>query len=742
MELFKILGKIALDVSEALKGMKDTTEEAESTSSKVGAAFEKMGASALKVGKAMSVAMGAGAVALAALTKSALDAYAQYEQLVGGVETLFGDAQDAVMNYANEAYKTAGLSANQYMETVTSFSASLIQSLEGDTSAAAEVANQAIIDMSDNANKMGTSMEMIQNAYQGFAKQNYTMLDNLKLGYGGTQEEMKRLLADAQAISGIEYDISSYADVIDAIHVIQTEMGITGTTAKEASETISGSVSAMKASWANLVTGFGDENANLEELINKFVSSTTTAFGNILPRIEQILKGIATLVKEIVPQITSMLPGLIEEVLPPLLEATASLIQGLADAIPELLNLLLEVLPEFVDLGVEIIDSILDGILKNIGKMGTSATQIIVKLTTGIVQMLPKLLEIGVKLIVSIIQGITQSLPDIIDTIVDVVLQLADVLIENLPLFIEAGLELIVKLTEGVLEALPDLLEKMPEIIQKMVEALLNVIDLIIDAGVQLLTALVDNLPLIIETIVEVLPDIITAIVEALTSEDGIASIVDAGVELLTSIIDNIDDIIATVVEAIPALISGIFNALTSEDALSDMADAGIDMIYSVLEGLQDAWESVVEWAKKQVQWLADLFNIDIDVGVETTTTTSPGNNPNVIIDRMDKSDNRQYVGEKNYGKYAEGGVVPKGQIAFLEGYGTEAVVPLEKNKQWIGKVANDMDSALGGNGTAQKLDRLIALQEAMLEVMPELANISIKLNNRELGRVVRQVNA
>ena len=717
MELFKILGTIAISNSDAIKGMKDTTEEAENTSSKVGVALEKMGATALKVGKVMATAMGAGVVALSALTKSALDSYAQYEQLVGGVETLFGDAYSTVMNYANEAYKTAGMSANEYMETVTGFSASLIQSLGGDTAKASEVANQAIIDMADNANKMGSSMESIQNAYQGFSKQNYTMLDNLKLGYGGTKEEMERLLADAEKLSGIEYDISNYADVVEAIHVIQTEMGITGTTALEASETIAGSTSAMKASWANLVTGLGDENANLEELIDKFINSTITAFGNILPRIQQILKGIAELVKQIVPQITSMLPSLIEEVLPPLLEATATLIQGLADAIPDLLDLLLEVLPEFIDLGVQIIDSILDGILGNIGKMGSSATQIIVQLTTGIMQLLPKLLEVGVKLIVSIIQGITQSLPQILSTITQVALQLVGVLIQNLPLFIESGLQFIVSLAEGILQALPDLLAMMPEIVQQLVETLLGSINLIIQAGVTLLTALVENLDEIINAIVAVLPQIITAIITALTSEEGLASVIQAGVTLLTALIDNIDEIITIIVGAIPALITAIVGAFTSDEALSGMAEAGVNIIYSLLEGLVSAWGTVKEWASGAVGWLKEQFTFNI-TGTGFSTFKSP---------------------TKAVGKFAKGGVIDKPTLALMGEAGSEVVMPLKNNTEWMDGVAQRIDS-FGGKDTANKLDRLIALQEQMLDIMPELANISINLNNREFGRAVRQV--
>ena len=242
-----------------------------------------MGSAISAVGKFSAAAVAAGATAVAALTKSAVESYADYEQLVGGVETLFKDSAGIVQEYAANAFQTAGLSANDYMETVTGFSASLLQSVGGDTEEAARIADQAITDMADNANKMGSSIESIQNAYQGFAKQNYTMLDNLKLGYGGTKQEMERLLADAEKLSGVHYDISNLNDVYEAIHVVQGELGITGTTAEEASTTIQGSAAAMKAAWQNMLTGIADENADFDGLINNLVESVATFGENILP---------------------------------------------------------------------------------------------------------------------------------------------------------------------------------------------------------------------------------------------------------------------------------------------------------------------------------------------------------------------------------------------------------------------------------------------------------------------------
>ena len=309
--------------------------------------------------KGLAGAMKTVGSALLDIGKSAIDSYANYEQLIGGVETLFKDSAGIVEGYANNAYKTAGLSANDYMETVTSFSASLLQSLNNDTAKSAEVADMAITDMSDNANKMGTDMSMIQSAYQGFAKQNYTMLDNLKLGYGGTKSEMERLLKDAQKISGVKYDISNLSDVYNAIHVIQGELGITGTTAKEASTTIQGSVASMKSAWSNLLTGVADDNADWGTLVNNFVDSVVTAGDNLLPRIEIAVEGIGLL-------ITDGLALLLQNVVPMGMQLIQNLITGMANQLPDIIpsingamgmiiNGIVAMLPQILQMGIQII---------------------------------------------------------------------------------------------------------------------------------------------------------------------------------------------------------------------------------------------------------------------------------------------------------------------------------------------------------------------------------------------------
>jgi len=376
LELFRLLGTIVIDNSTANKEIDETTDKAERSHGKMSAFFGKIGTAAVKMGAAVGTAA---VTAGTALTKMAVDSYADYEQLVGGVETLFKESQKKVMEYADNAYKTAGMSANEYMETVTSFSASLLQSLGGDTAAAADVADRAITDMSDNANKMGSSMESIQNAYQGFAKQNYTMLDNLKLGYGGTKEEMERLLEDAEKLSGVKYDMSSFADIVEAIHVVQNEMGITGTTAREASSTIQGSAAAMKSAWKNLLTGIAAENQDMELLFKNLYDSVVTYAGNIIPRVKTTLEGLMSLVKQVAPEIVQKLLSIIKEKAPKMLSAGFDLLkkltQGLMDALPDLIEkvptiiqkivqTLMKYAPEILAAGVELLEILGKGILK------------------------------------------------------------------------------------------------------------------------------------------------------------------------------------------------------------------------------------------------------------------------------------------------------------------------------------------------------------------------------------------
>lgn len=336
--VFRLFGEIAINNSEAKREIKETSTMA----SKLQGVFSKVGSAAIACGKMIASGLAAGTVAMGKLMSDAIGEYADYEQLVGGVETLFKESASKVMGYANSAYKTAGMSANDYMETVTSFSASLLASMRGDTEAAADRANMAITDMADNANKMGTDITMLQNAYQGFAKGNYTMLDNLKLGYGGTEEEMKRLLSDASKLAGKKFKMGNLADMIEAIHVIQTEMGITGTTAEEASGTISGSFGATKAAWENLLAGMADPKQDVGELIGNLVDSGMNLLTNVSKILPTLTKNITTAIQKLTPQI----PVILQTLLPSLIEGATALIVGLAEVLPDLLVAIMDVLPD------------------------------------------------------------------------------------------------------------------------------------------------------------------------------------------------------------------------------------------------------------------------------------------------------------------------------------------------------------------------------------------------------------
>lgn len=398
MNVFELFGKIGINNKPANKAIDETTGKAEGAHSKLSVIFGKIGNLAVKAGKVMATGLAVGITAISSLTGAAVKNYAEYEQLVGGIETLFGaggksleeyaqsvgksvddasseykkliNAQDDLLNKSKIAYKTAGLSANEYMETATSFSASLIQSVKGDTEKAAKLADQAIIDMSDNANKMGSSMESIQNAYQGFAKQNYTMLDNLKLGFGGTKEEMQRLLDEAGKISGVKYDISSFADITEAIHVMQVKMGIAGTTSKEAASTISGSLGMVKASWENFLTGMSDPEQDFEELVDSLTESIGIALGNIIPKLVQALPRVIKGLSRIIQILGNYLPDLLSALLPGLITGATELLSELGSALPRLFLILFnDILPQLSQAFVTFLEKVFklpEGSLKNL----------------------------------------------------------------------------------------------------------------------------------------------------------------------------------------------------------------------------------------------------------------------------------------------------------------------------------------------------------------------------------------
>ena len=526
----------------------------------------KIGSAVNTAVKASAAAVGAASAGVAALGTACINAYADYEQLAGGVETLFKDSADTIQTYADNAYKTAGLSANEYMETVTSFSASLLQSLDGDTEKAAAAADLAITDMADNANKMGTAMESIQNAYQGFAKQNYTMLDNLKLGYGGTKEEMQRLLADAEKLSGVKYDLSSYADIVEAIHVIQTEMGITGTTAKEASTTIQGSVASMKAAWANLMVGMADDTQNFDMLLSNFIESIGTVADNLLPRIGVVIEGMGKLVAGLAPEIASALPTLTNELL-----------------------------PNLVELGVQSISALVQGIQENGDSLAAGALSIVGTLAEGIAELLPMVADTAASLAVSLADGLTESLPNIIPVAIETISTLVENLTENANIIIDAGIQIILALGEGLIAALPQLIETVPQIVINIANVINDNAPKLVDTALYLITRLAVGLVQAIPTLVVNIPKIIEAIVAAFMAFQWL----NLGKQLIDGVANGVKKAGESMATAAKNAFSKFKSKITGSEVATELKNIGKYIIDGIVGGIKNSLSKIANIAGK-----------------------------------------------------------------------------------------------------------------------------------------------
>lgn len=522
----------------SVKNMNESMKDATNTASKMSSVMKGIGSSAIKVGKGLAVAGAAAATAVTALVSKSVGAFADYEQLTGGVETLFGaggrsveeyaqsvgksvsdiqgkydslmSAQNAVLENANKAYMTAGMSANEYMDTVTGFSASLISSLGGDTNKAADYANSALVDMSDNANKMGTDMESIKNAYQGFAKQNYTMLDNLKLGYGGTQEEMKRLLSDAEKLTGQRYDISSFADITQAIHAIQTQMDITGTTAKEASTTISGSWGSLKAAFQNVLVGLTTGGDMFDQSLDALINTAVTFGQNIIPAIKGALSGVGYLIEGLAPVIGETIPPLINDLAPTLANSAVSLIS-----------------------------SLVNGLTQNATQFSECLSNMIIVAVAGISTVVPQLLDAASKIVSNLMQGLTNSMPQIVNGAVTLIEGLVNGLVNNIPLLIMGAVQLVASLANGLIANLPRIIDAGVNLITGIVSASYSMMPQIIQNGMQLVVNLAVGLVRAIPQLIAALPRITGAIVKGFKSVNWF----DLGLQLIKSIWEGIKSI-------------------------------------------------------------------------------------------------------------------------------------------------------------------------------------------------------
>ena len=675
----------------------------------------KIGSAVSTAVKASAAAVGAASAGVAALGTACINAYADYEQLVGGVETLFKDSADTIQTYADNAYKTAGLSANEYMETVTSFSASLLQSLDGDTEKAAAAADLAITDMADNANKMGTAMESIQNAYQGFAKQNYTMLDNLKLGYGGTKEEMQRLLADAEKLSGVKYDLSSYADIVEAIHVIQTEMGITGTTAKEASTTIQGSVASMKAAWANLMVGMADDTQDFDLLLSNFIESIGTVADNLLPRIGVVIEGMGKLVAGLAPEIASALPTLTNELL-----------------------------PNLVELGVQSISALVQGIQENGDSLAAGALSIVGTLAEGIAELLPMVADTAASLVVSLADGLTESLPDIIPIAIETISTLVENLTENANTIIDAGIQIILALGEGLIAALPQLIETVPQIVINIANVINDNAPKLVDTALYLITRLAVGLVQAIPTLVANIPKIIEAIVDAFMAFQWL----NLGKQLIDGVANGVKKAGESMATAAKNTFSKFKSKLVGVEVASELKNIGKHIIDGIVGGIKNSLSKIANIAGEikdtLLSKLKGLFRIaspsklmkeevgayigeGIAVGIEESGQMAVDAAEDVadkIADTLTQKRDSLQSKLADYGELFERVKTEDGKELFQLGNLKDDIKQLEKYGDAIDKlkekgISDSLMSEIAGMGVGDALDymnKLLSMSDTKLD--------------------------
>ena len=606
MNVFELFAKLGLDSSEYEDGL----GRARGMLSTVGGGIAR-GLGAL--GAASGAALGAAATGVVNLTRQSVNAFANYEQLAGGIETLYGDAASSMMDFASQAATTTGQSMNDFMDAAIATSAAMISSVEGDQARAAELTNMSMIDMADNANKLGTDMEAIQNAYRGFSRGNFTMLDNLALGYSGSAAGMAELLADAQAISGVEYDISSYSDIVEAIHVVQEEMGIAGTTSREASETISGSLGALSASWQNLVTGITNPDADLGALISDVVDKAQTALGNLTPAITQALGGIASLIEQVAPVISEQLPTLIDTVLPPLLDAATTLVLAVADNLPDILSAITSRLPDVLNQIIPVIVGLIPSLI-------VVAGQIISAISSALVENAPELMQAGLEVMQTLVDSFLSAtegdgLTQLLDVTMQIIEMLANFLIENAPALMGAAtelisqlilyftspdnqvmltnlaLQLILAIADGLVQAIPNLVSVIPQIIGANIEAAIQAF------------------PLVLETVGSLLGDLALMVLGLVGGLMGQSY--DEVIGNLTLIWDEVGQSLEDFAVGLGTWIIGIGTSISG--MWTDIKDWFTGGIEDAMEALSGWWDEISGWfsdlASNALTWAGDMID-------------------------------------------------------------------------------------------------------------------------------------
>jgi phage-related protein len=805
LELFKLFGIVGLKgVDKTKKDLKDTTNTAKEESSKIEKAVNKTGEIASKVGKLAVKGVAAAGAAIGTITKFAVSSYSEYEQLAGGVETLFGaqgmslkkyaksigetvgqakgkydqliQAQTEVMNNAKIAYKTAGMSANDYMNTITSFAAALKQSTANETEAA-KVANMAVIDMADNANKMGTNMEDIQNAYQGFSKQNYTMLDNLKLGYGGTKSEMERLLQDAEKLTGIHYDINNLSDVYKAINAIQGKLGITGTTGEEAMKTIDGAMKMTKASWDNLLTGLADPKQAVGPLISEFTNSLGTLAKNVTPKIKEVFNALPNALIQITPQLMNT----IIDLAPSLILAAINLVAGLIGALPGILEPIFSELtdifnkiPQFLKGNANIVDGFLKSIDSGKPSIAAKGIEMITALINAIINSLPIIIQIGAKIIDSLGSSISSNMPSFLSRFLDILIQLSQAILTYLPVLVGMGMKLIFSLVQGLMSSLPTLISKVPTIIANLANAFSNSAQTIFVWGIKIIAEIIKGLVMAIPSLIANIPKIIYAIFAVWNAINwwnlgkglisGIAkgisgmggSLVNTAKNLFNSLKSHVSNIFNNIKNVIQ---SPIFSAKTKVLAIIGELQNGVRVGFnfikshasSVWNGIKSAimspMSTAANFVKAIINKIKGFFNFKISW-------------PHIPLPHFNIKPNGWNVGDLLKGKIPSLGVkwyaqamdnpmildaptifgMSNGQMLGAGEAGAEVVAGRDTLMKMINQASNNRADEI-----LEALHRIIALlsdEDRMHDIIVKALNdgsFVVMLDGREVGRIVRK---
>lgn len=607
MELFKLLGTIAVENAEAKKALNEVSQEGGKTESKLSKAFGVIGKGAAVAGKAIATGLAAGATACVGLATAAIKSYADYEQLVGGSQLLFGDAFGYVEEQAKNAYKTVQMSTNDYLQQVNGFSTGLKTALGGNEQAAAELAHKIVVAEADIVAATGNSAENVQNAFNGIMKSNFTMLDNLQLGITPTKEGFQEVIdkvnewntANGEAT---KYQIDNLADCQAALVDYIEMQGLAGYASNEAAGTIQGSWGMLKGAWSNLLVGFSDPSADLQSLISNVFESATTFAGNLVPRITQVLQGIATSFKTLVPMLAGEIPKLFQEVLPAVVEGAVALIDGIVSALPGVIDAILAALPMLIEGLMTVVDGLIGAL-----------PQIMQSIVSALPTLIPQLIDAVTSLVLMLVEMLPQIIQPLVDSLPDIIISIVEALVNNLPALIEGLIQLVMGIVQAIPQIIQGLADATPTIVSLLITAILENLPAIIMGLIQVVMAIVASLPSIFGSLIQGIVGIFQGIWDALKNVFGSlgewfanlwaglskSPAVVAFKDAITAVWNAIKTAISTIINAIKTVITTVWNAIKT--AVSTVVDAIKTVITTVWNAIKTTISSVMDGIKNVI---------------------------------------------------------------------------------------------------------------------------------------------